>query len=72
MHELVSQTKQGVGRFKTMMENQQAYLNRRELHSSGLLRSQYWQFLTNALGQAISPIFKDRESKKEAYKLQTA
>ena len=40
MHEQVSQTKEKIGCFKTMKENQQTYLNRRELHSCRLLCSQ--------------------------------
>jgi len=33
-----------------------------ELHSSGILRSELWQFLTDVSGQPISPVFKGQES----------
>jgi len=33
-----------------------------ELCSSGLLHSEFWQFLTDVLGQPIGPIFKGQES----------
>ena len=37
--------------------------SRRELSSSGLLRSEYWQFLTDVSGQPIGPFFKGHSLK---------
>jgi hypothetical protein len=40
---------------------------KRELHSSGFLFRELWQFRTDVSGQSIDSIFKGQESKKESW-----
>ena len=40
---------------------------KRELHSSGFLCRESWQFRTDISGESVGPIFKGKKSKKESW-----